>query len=901
MAESTINENRIKRKSLIPRGLFWLIFSLTAAVALTASQAVLPLRDVRVSYQDENYFYGLEQCQNGCYIFRVHPDSRMADLIYQPLEEEENGRIYLINQFIPLEDGRVWAVREAYKEDWIYEGTEVLLCNFENGSFSPPFLVEEGESVLPLRYLSHSGKEGYEFQLLRLDDSGENYSAFLYYWNPGEKEVFSGKSYRLVKNPLYVTLSQEEILYCADGSGHIYRILPDKDPERLFSNDGSRVSRRNMAYSYRNREAWFYNLDSEKTYGINLTNGEMREIEDSELHGSKFFRYEEPQDLTSITRSFSWLWAAFLKSFLAILISGMVLELFRLLIIRLSGGVFPTSMKITCMVIPMAAVFYFLICIQVVQVFSARFKEQEKSRLYFAAEMLADSVSSEEIENYKEEPYFFYDLAVNRLASIWDGQTVYGIEGGAPFEASGESINGSFYRLTDGEFYLMEPGNLNHIPMEYSYRKNSKEYLEQCAEKEEIIVWEGRDAQMGEELNACAPIKNRNGRVTGAAQVTMSVSSVTDTLADKTLGIAAQIFVFFFVLFLTIILIIIPSLRPLNKMRRAVREFFKGQTRVKIHSWGSQEVAEILQTFQHMAENSTRYFQKIQKVKNAYEPFLPVGMIRLLGKQDIRQVKPGDSAGFDAGILVLKAKDFHQWEKAQTAPEVFETINQSLAVLSAEAEEAEGWIESFDSAGGRIFFKERGQDAVKTAVKLLQEISGQGFSFHGSVCYGRVQLKILGTDQRMESAVFSNVFGISQSLCRLAEDYGAGLFVTETVSRSLSGCVRERKFGRMLLENGRELNITEVYEADSPDQIRLKEQTKTDFEKGVELFFQGSWKEARACFAGVLHQNPRDMAASRYFSQCGLRMETPEKAGSKGYVAVLKEAGNDGDVLAVFS
>ncbi len=901
MVENPRNENRIKRKSWITRGLFWLMVSLAAAAALTAVQASVPLKNVSVSYQDENYLYGLEQRQDGCYMFRTQPDGQMADLIYQPLEDEETGRIYLINQFIPQKDGRIWAVRESYQEDGTYEGTEVLLCSFETGSFAPPVLVEEEEGGLPMWSLSRSWKEGYEFQILRVDDSGENFSVYLYYWNPGEKDVFSGKFYQLVKNPLYITLTPEEILCCTDGSGHIYRILPDKAPEQLFFNDGSRISRRNMTYSYRNGEFRFYNLDSGKNYGINLTNGEMREIEDSELYGLQSFRYGGLPELTSVARSFSWLCTFFLKSFLAIFLLGIILELLRFLIIRLSGGVFPTSMKITCMVIPLAVVFYILMCIQIVQVFSARFNEQEKSRLYFAAEMLADSVSSEEIENYKEEPYFFSDLAVNRLASIWDGQTVYGIEGGAPFEASGESISGFFYRLTDGEFYLMEPGSLSHIPVEYSYQKNSKEHLERCAKEKEIIVWESRDAQMGEALNACAPIKNRNGRVTGAVQATMSVSSVKENLTDKTLGIAVRIFVFFFVLFLTILLIIIPSLRPLNKMRKAVREFFKGQTRVKIHSWGSQEVAEILQTFQHMAENSARYFQKIQKTRNAYEPFLPIGMIRLFGKPDIRKVKPGDNAGFDAGILVLRAKDFHQWEKDQTAPKVFKTINQSLAVLSANAEAAGGWIESYDSAGGRVFFKEGSPDAVKTAVKTLQEISGQGFTFHGSVCYGRVRLEILGTSKRMESAVFSNVFGISQALCCLAEDYGAGLFITETVSRSLSGSVKERKFGCILLENGRELNLLEVYEADPLEQIRLKEQTKDGFEKGTELFFQGSWKEARACFAGVLRQNPRDMVASRYFSQCGLGMEDPQKAGKKGYVAILKETGNDGNVFEVFS
>ena len=455
MVENPRNENRIKRKSWITRGLFWLIVSLAAAAALTAGQASVPLKNVLVSYQDENYLYGLEQRQDGCYVFRTQPDGQMADLIYQPLEDEETGRIYLINQFIPQKDGRIWAVRESYQEDGTYEGTEVLLCSFETGSFASPVLVEE--RGLPMWSLSRSWKEEYEFQILRVDDSGENSSVYLYYWNPGEKEVFSGKSYQLVKNPLYITLTQEEILCCTDGSGHIYRILPDKAPEQLFSNDGSRISRRNMTYSYRNGEFRFYNLDSGKNYGLNLTNGEMREIEDSELYGLQSFRYGGLPELTSVARSFSWLCTFFLKSFLAIFLLGIILELLRFLIIRLSGGVFPTSMKITCMVIPLAVVFYILMCIQIVQVFSARFNEQEKSRLYFAAEMLADSVSSDEIENYKEEPYFFSVLAANRLASIWDGQTVYGIEGEAPFEASGESISGSFYRLTDGEFYLMEP------------------------------------------------------------------------------------------------------------------------------------------------------------------------------------------------------------------------------------------------------------------------------------------------------------------------------------------------------------------------------------------------------------------------------------------------------------
>ena len=98
---------------------------------------------------------------------------------------------------------------------------------------------------------------------------------------------------------------------------------------------------------------------------------------------------------------------------------------------------------------------------------------------------------------------------------------------------------------------------------------------------------------------------------------------------------------------------------------------------------------------------------------------------------------------------------------------------------------------------------------------------------------------------------------------------GLNLVLTEDVKNRENYDGAFRYIGYILIaDTGERLRLYEALDACVLAQRRLKEETDTRFQKGLELFYQHDFYLARSTFSDVLKENPEDAMAKWYLFTC---------------------------------
>jgi tetratricopeptide (TPR) repeat protein len=140
---------------------------------------------------------------------------------------------------------------------------------------------------------------------------------------------------------------------------------------------------------------------------------------------------------------------------------------------------------------------------------------------------------------------------------------------------------------------------------------------------------------------------------------------------------------------------------------------------------------------------------------------------------------------------------------------------------------------------------------------------------------GPLMLGIIGGTERMDSTVVSDTVNLASRVEGLTKFYGVTLLITEqTYSKLIDPSQYHIRIIDVVKVKGKSKAITvyEVYDANPPTEVILKDQTRYDFEQGFTLYHQGDFELAKSFFERVLHVNEQDEAARIYLARCVKQM-----------------------------
>ena len=66
--------------------------------------------------------------------------------------------------------------------------------------------------------------------------------------------------------------------------------------------------------------------------------------------------------------------------------------------------------------------------------------------------------------------------------------------------------------------------------------------------------------------------------------------------------------------------------------------------------------------------------------------------------------------------------------------------------------------------------------------------------------------------------------------------------------------------------------VYEIFDGDPPEVVRLKVETKANFEEGLRLYYDRKFAESSVQFNQVLEKYPEDKAARIYLTRCATYM-----------------------------
>lgn len=272
---------------------------------------------------------------------------------------------------------------------------------------------------------------------------------------------------------------------------------------------------------------------------------------------------------------------------------------------------------------------------------------------------------------------------------------------------------------------------------------------------------------------------------------------------------------------------------------------------------------------------------ELDSLVQVYERFVPREFIDLLNRDSILQIKLGDQISKKMTVMFADIRGWTNLVEKMTPQEAFKFINAYLKRVSPMINECNGFIDQYYGDGVMALFPGSPDDAVRAAVAMQNAVDeynkerardgfdpiGIGVGLHRA----DLMLGIIGSEDRMQGTVVADAVNLAARIEGLNKMYGSYISLSDETFSAVKEPDRYRhRFIDKVRVKGKEDAVTvyEVFEGDPGGIAELKEQTKPEFEMGLERYYGKKFSEGSVHFNQVLEKNPDDLAARIYLKRC---------------------------------
>jgi class 3 adenylate cyclase len=284
-----------------------------------------------------------------------------------------------------------------------------------------------------------------------------------------------------------------------------------------------------------------------------------------------------------------------------------------------------------------------------------------------------------------------------------------------------------------------------------------------------------------------------------------------------------------------------------------------------------------------------KYSKELTQINSSLNRFVPVEFLKLLGRDSITGVRQGDQVQKNMTILFCDIRSFTSLSEKMTPKENFNFLNNYLGRIAPIIRKHGGFIDKYIGDEIMALFPDRSEDALKAGIeiretlseynKLRRQIGWDEIAVGIGIHHGEMILGTIGDSERLEGTVISDAVNLASRLEGLTKIYGGAIIISSSILIHLSDpekyCFR---FLGIVKLKGKEETVP-VYEVINGDpDMGLKNETKYQFERGLQTYLGGNGKDAAVVFKGILGKNPRDKAALLYYRR-SLELETKTDIG----------------------
>lgn len=311
-----------------------------------------------------------------------------------------------------------------------------------------------------------------------------------------------------------------------------------------------------------------------------------------------------------------------------------------------------------------------------------------------------------------------------------------------------------------------------------------------------------------------------------------------------------------------------------------------------------QRNKSLVRVIQYHQKKANEHSQKDKKQKkddiDMIERMVPEELFEVLQIRNTSEISFEKQKYAEMVNMYINSNDFSEIIHSMESKEIFVFINRLLSRVIPDIYEEGGMIESFHEAGMSVLFLKKYDKAVVVAISICEMLNELGtkqpryYNFSIGLCYENAIVGVVGHPQRLSLLTLSaEASGLSRWLQSIAEKYYAKILVTDSYAELIEDFQKKfnvRFLGYIYIRDTDSMKkIYDVFDGDKKDVRNLKRQTKMVFEKGVHLFTEQNYKEARQYFIEVLKTDRFDKAAKEYVYRCELNLKE-EKENGKVYL-----------------
>jgi two-component system sensor histidine kinase ChiS len=308
-----------------------------------------------------------------------------------------------------------------------------------------------------------------------------------------------------------------------------------------------------------------------------------------------------------------------------------------------------------------------------------------------------------------------------------------------------------------------------------------------------------------------------------------------------------------------------------------------------------------------LTANLEQALNQQRTLTKAYSRFVPVEILKFLGKESIVDVQLGEHTRQEMTVLFSDIRSFTTLSEHMSPQENFNFINSYLSRVSPVIRKNNGFIDKYiGDAIMALFpgsnFPGQADDALQAAVEMQQEVTlynthraKQGYQpIHIGVGLhtGSVMLGTVGEAERMEGTVISDAVNLASRLEGLTKLYNVSIVVSERTLFSLERVMKYRfRFLDKVLVKGKKepVSVFEILEGLEPEVIERRLRTQTYFEKGLLHYHSKEFLAAKDQFQKVLDIDPTDHAAELYIQRVNYYIEYGVPVNWEGVEALTEK------------
>ncbi|MGD1701774.1 response regulator [Dapis sp. BLCC M229] len=295
--------------------------------------------------------------------------------------------------------------------------------------------------------------------------------------------------------------------------------------------------------------------------------------------------------------------------------------------------------------------------------------------------------------------------------------------------------------------------------------------------------------------------------------------------------------------------------------------------------------AERIQFTQQLELKNT----ELSKLNQSYSRFVPKQFLRFLGHESIVEVSLGESVQKKMSILFSDIRSFTTLSETMTLAENFKFINSYLSRMEPLITANYGFIDKYIGDAIMALFGRCPDDAVQGALEMLLELNKYNILRKGynkspikigiGINTGSLMLGTVGGINRMDTTVISDAVNLASRLQDLTKVYGASLIISQHTFFALKDYTKYnyRFLGQVKVKGKKDVvSLFEFFDADPPELIEFKRQTKTLFEQGVISYYSQHKERATQIFQRIINLNHQDKAVYFYLKDNDEKREVVE-------------------------